>query len=126
MLILVPSNVYRYPKSRALLKSVVASCSFDPEVSVFEFSLIRNPGEERISYMYLAERLASLHHELQNPRPRGWIERQLERKSGARYIMMATLIGVIFAVILGFLSLAVSSYQTWIAYEAWKHPVASP
>lgn len=109
-----------------MLKSIVTSCALDPEVSNFEFSLLRNPGEERISYVYLAERLANLYHEMQNPRPRGWLERVLERKSGARYVMMATLVGVVFAVILGFLSLAVSSYQTWIAYQAWKHPVASP
>jgi hypothetical protein len=109
-----------------LLKSVTASCSFDPEISNFEFSSIRNPGEEKTSYVYLAERLAGLYQEMQNPRPRGWLERQMERKSGARYMMMATLIGVVFAVILGFLSLVVSSYQTWIAYHAWKHPVASP
>ncbi|KAK0384911.1 hypothetical protein NLU13_7390 [Sarocladium strictum] len=113
------------PKSKALLKSVTTSCSFDPELSNFEYSAIRNPGEEKTSYVYLADRLSGLYHELQNPRPRGSLERQMERKSGARYMMMATLIGVVFAVILGFLSLVVSSYQTWIAYEAWKHPVPS-
>lgn len=48
----------------------------------------------------------------------------MERKSGARYMMMATLIGVVFAVLLGMVSLAVSSYQTWIAYQAWQHPIA--
>jgi biotin transporter BioY len=76
-----------------------------------------------VAYVYLADRLAELHDELKNPRPRGWLERQMERKSGARYMMMATLIGVIFAVILGMASLAVSSYQTWIAYQAWQHPI---
>jgi len=39
-------------------------------------------------------------------------------------MIMATLVGVIFAVVLGMASLAVSSYQTWIAYQAWQHPVA--
>ncbi|KAL2211712.1 hypothetical protein CC79DRAFT_216955 [Sarocladium strictum] len=114
------------PKSKALLKETIASCSLDPEISNFEYSAVRNTGEEKISYVYLADRLAGLHHELQNPRPRGWLERVVERKSGARYMMMATLIGVLFAVLLGILSLGVSSYQTWIAYQAWKHPVATP
>jgi len=40
-------------------------------------------------------------------------------------MMLATLIGVVFAVLLGMVSLAVSSYQTWIAYQAWQHPVAA-
>ena len=114
------------PKSKALLKSVAASCSFDPDVSRFEFSSIRNPGEEKTNYVYLAERLAALYHEMQNPRPRGWLEQQMQRRSGARHMMMATLIGVGFAVVLGFLSLVLSSYQAWVAYQAWKHPVASP
>ncbi|KAM7220164.1 hypothetical protein V8F06_004492 [Rhypophila decipiens] len=96
-------------KSRGLLQSL--------------FSSIRNPGEETITYIYFADRLSDIYNEVQNPRPRTWLERQVERKSGARYMMMATLIGVIFAVLLGMASLAVSTYQTWIAYQAWQHPV---
>ncbi|KAM7186413.1 hypothetical protein V8F20_011414 [Naviculisporaceae sp. PSN 640] len=113
-------------KSRKLLKSLVQSNSFDPEVLNFEFGSIRNPGEDDIPYVYLADRLSDIYNELQNPRPRTWLERQMERKSGARYMMMATLIGVIFAVLLGMASLAVSACQTWIAYQAWQHPVAPP
>jgi len=39
-------------------------------------------------------------------------------------MMMATLVGVLFAVLLGILSLGVSLAQTWIAYQAWKNPVS--
>ncbi|KAK4206090.1 hypothetical protein QBC37DRAFT_461288 [Rhypophila decipiens] len=106
-----------------VIESLVNSCSFDPEIMKFEFSSIRNPGEETITYIYFADRLSDIYNEVQNPRPRTWLERQVERKSGARYMMMATLIGVIFAVLLGMASLAVSTYQTWIAYQAWQHPV---
>jgi hypothetical protein len=112
------------PGSKRLLQSLVQSCSLDPDVVNFEFSSIREFGEENIAYIFLADRLSDLYNEVRNPRPRGWLERQMERKSGARYMMMATLIGVTFAVLLGMASLAVSSYQTWIAYQAWQHPVA--
>jgi hypothetical protein len=105
---------------------LVHSCSLDPDILHFEFSSIRKVGEENIPYVFLANRLSELYNELQNPRPRGWLERHMERKSGARYMIMATLIGVLFAVLLGIVSLAVSSYQTWIAYQAWQHPVAPP
>lgn len=37
--------------------------------------------------------------------------------------MMATVAGVAFAVLLGMASLAVSSYQAWLAYQQWQHPV---
>ena len=80
-------------------------------------------GEENVAYFFLADRLSDLYNEMQNPQPRGWLGRFVERRSGARYMMIATLVGVIFAVFLGMLSLAVSSYQTWIAYQAWQHPV---
>ncbi|KAI9166410.1 hypothetical protein HJFPF1_02511 [Paramyrothecium foliicola] len=112
-------------KSCRLLEALVKTDSFDPDMLRFEFSSIRNNGEEHIPYFYLAGRLSELHDELQSPRPRGWIERRLERRSGARYMMLATLIGVAFAVLLGIGSLAVGCFQTWIAYQAWKHPTTS-
>ena len=37
--------------------------------------------------------------------------------------MMATLVGVVFALILGTASLAVGGYQAWIGYQRWQHPV---
>ncbi|CZR35672.1 uncharacterized protein FPRO_00205 [Fusarium proliferatum ET1] len=111
------------PRSKKLLRSLISKCSFDPDILNFEFSSVRRVGEESIPYVYLAERLADLYNELQTPRPRGWLQQSMQRKSGARHVMMATLIGVIFAVLLGIASLAVSSYQAWIAYQAWKHPV---
>ena len=114
------------PKSKRLLQSLVTAYSLDPDIFRFEFSSIRMVGEENIPYVFLADRLSELYNELQNPRPRGWLQRQMERKSGARYMMMATLLGVLFAIFLGMASLAVSSYQAWIAYQAWQHPVQLP
>jgi len=111
------------PKSRSLLQSLISTSSFDPDCLRFESASIRNPDEKDILYHYFGARLAHLYEELENPRPRSWIERWSERKSGARYIMMATVIGVAFAVLLGIASLAVSSYQAWLSYQQWQHPV---
>ena len=113
-------------KSRKLLQSLVTTCALDPDILRFEFSSIRRHGEENIAYTYFADRLSELHNELQNPRPRGGVWRWLERKSGARYMIMATLIGVVIAIILGVAALALSAFQTWIAYQAWQHPVTPP
>ncbi|KAI1172700.1 hypothetical protein F4777DRAFT_560563 [Nemania sp. FL0916] len=113
-------------KSRKLLKSFIANkdYSFDPEIEKFELSAVCNP-EENISYRYLANRLEDLFQELQSPKPRKWLEKQLQRRSSARYMMLATLAGVAFAILLGVLALILSSVQTWIAYQAWKHPVVT-
>ncbi|KAI1361554.1 hypothetical protein F5Y08DRAFT_16589 [Xylaria arbuscula] len=111
--------------SRRLLRDLVSNSdsAFDPEIEKFELSILSKPGEENTSYVYLADRLEELFQELQSPQPRAWLEKQMQRRSGARYIMLATLVGVAFAILLGVLSLILSSVQTWIAYQAWKHPV---
>jgi hypothetical protein len=68
-------------KSRALLQSLVSTASFDPDCLRFESATIRNADEKEISYHYFGARLADLYEELENPQPRGWIEKWLERKS---------------------------------------------
>lgn len=111
------------PKSCRLLRSYNSTLAFDPDCLRFESASIRNQDEKDISYLYFGARLADLYEELENPKPRGLVERWLERKSGARYVMMATLIGVVIAVVLGMAGLAVGGYQAWVGYQAWQHPV---
>ncbi len=112
-------------KSKSLLFSLTSTSSFDSDCLRFDSTSIRNNDEKDIAYHYLGERLAELYDELENPTPRGSFEKWLERRSGARYVMLATLIGVIFAVILGMEGVAVGAYQAWIGYQKWKHPVSS-
>jgi hypothetical protein len=75
------------------------------------------------SYPYFGTRLAELYNEVQNPTPRGRFYPWLERKSGARYVMMATMIGVFIAIVIGILGLGLASFQAWVSYQQWKHPV---
>jgi hypothetical protein len=112
------------PKSKSLLRSLTASCNFDPDILRYDSSSIRNPYEKVIPYHYFGARLAELYEEMENPTPRGF-EKWFERKSGARYVMMATIAGVIFAIFLGMASLALGAYQAWIGYQQWQHPISS-
>lgn len=82
-------------------------------------------NELDVPFIYFGERLMDLHAELDNPTPRGSFEKWLQRRSDARHVMFATLIGVILAVVLGTAGLCVTTYQTWISYQTWKHPVTS-
>ncbi|RYO90479.1 hypothetical protein DL763_005328 [Monosporascus cannonballus] len=91
--------------------------------SVLKEHLMASQSQQ--GFVYFGSGLMELYEEVKNPTPRGFVERWFERKSGARYAMMATLVGVLIAVILGMLSLAVGIFQAWVAYEAWKHPVVS-
>jgi hypothetical protein len=113
------------PKSKALLLSLTSTTTqnFDTEVLRYDSSTIRNPLQvEAIPYHYFGSRLGDLYEELSNPTPRG-MERWFERKSGARYVMMATIAGVLLAIFLGMASLALGAYQAWIGYQQWQHPV---
>jgi hypothetical protein len=112
-------------KSRAFLLSLTASSCFDPDTLRFESISIRNGEEKDIAYHYLGTHLADLYEELENPKPRGLLDKWLERKSRARHLMLATLVGVVIAVVLGMVSLAVGSYQAWLGYQAWKHPAGT-
>ncbi|KAK8018054.1 hypothetical protein PG991_007244 [Apiospora marii] len=107
--------------SEVLLRSLVRKVSLDPDCAQYGFAV----GGDDLAYSCFGSKLMDLYDEVDNPSPRGFVEKWFERKSGARYVMMATFIGVIIAVILGILSLAVGLFQSWVAYEAWKHPVST-
>lgn len=117
---------YSDKKSQSILTSLVSSSSFDPDCLRWESAVFRNSDERDISYRYFGARLAELYEEVQNPRPHGRVEKWLQRRSGARHVMLATLAGVLIAVLLGVAALAVSIYQAWIGYQAWKHPILQP
>ncbi|KAI1423454.1 hypothetical protein F5Y12DRAFT_798300 [Xylaria sp. FL1777] len=70
-----------------LLRSPISNSdySFDPETDKFELSTVCNAGEENASYIYLANQLKELFQGLRNPQPRTWLEKQMQRRSGARY-----------------------------------------
>ncbi|KAK8084871.1 hypothetical protein PG997_006142 [Apiospora hydei] len=107
--------------SEVLLRSLVRKESLDPDCTQYGFVV----GGDDFAYSYFGSKLMDLYEEVDNPSPRGFMEKWVERKSGARYVMMATFIGVIIAVVLGVLSLAVGIFQSWVAYQAWKYPVST-
>ncbi|KAH8797454.1 hypothetical protein F5882DRAFT_475049 [Hyaloscypha sp. PMI_1271] len=114
-------------KSRALLLSLTSTTrqNFDTDVLRYDSTTIRDGlRPETISYHYFGSRLADLYEELTNPTARG-MEKWFERRSGARYVMMATIAGVLFAIFLGMASLALGGYQAWIGYQQWQHPMQS-
>lgn len=113
------------PESQFLLRSLVSKASFDPDCLRFESAPNRYDDEKNIAYYYFGSRLADLYDEIENPRPRGLVEKWVERRSGSRYIMMATLIGVVTAVMLGLAGLAVGIFQAWVGYQQWQHPLTN-
>lgn len=112
-------------KARELLDRLMKKKQWDPELREYDLGATGIGGGGTIAYHYFAERLSELHDEMENPSPRGWLERRFERRKADRYMMMATLAGVVFAVLLGMFALIISCIQTWISYQAWQHPVST-
>jgi hypothetical protein len=115
----------RDAKSKALLLSLPSTTTqnFDTDILRFDSVTIRDRNHpEPISYHYFGSRLADLYEEMTNPTPRG-MKKWFERRSGARYVMMATIAGVFLAILLGMASLALGGYQAWLSYQQWQHPV---
>lgn len=112
--------------AQEMLRSLVARNCFDSDCQHFESARFRDgDDDEERSYQYWGKRLAILYAELEQPTPRGWLQTWLERRSGARYVLLATLIGAIIAVLLGILSLGVATFQAWIAWQQWKDAASS-
>jgi hypothetical protein len=116
--VLFPSD----PHSFKLLESLVAKHGFDQGLQTNGSTPYRKDGDPAVKYAYFGHRLAALHQELRTPTPHGWLQRRLQRKNET-YMLMATLIGVCIAVMLGLLGLIVSIFQAWVSYQQWKHPV---
>ncbi|KAK4221954.1 hypothetical protein QBC38DRAFT_376129, partial [Podospora fimiseda] len=113
------------PTSQRILRRLITKEDFDPDSrrSASFITAYTQLPEGGPKYRYWGTRLVDLFDEVDDPAPRGYLEKWLQRRSGARYVMMATLIGVMIAVLLGILGLPVGIFQAWVAYQQWKHPV---
>ncbi|KAF2868330.1 hypothetical protein BDV95DRAFT_500911 [Massariosphaeria phaeospora] len=112
-------------KSQSFLSTLVSRHSFDEDFLRYESSQYRKDCEQDSSFPYFGSRLAELYDELQSPTPRGWFQPWFEKKSSARHMMMATMIRVFIAIMIGILGLGVASFQAWVAYQQWKHHMKS-
>ena len=105
-------------KSRALLQWYVTRQGLDGDLLRFEAASFRHDDDANSNYEYFGSPLADLYDELQNPTPVTALERWFEKKSGSqRNMLMATMIGVFIAVIIGILSLGVAGFQAWVGYQ---------
>jgi hypothetical protein len=111
--------------SQTILRKLIRKEGLDTDCRRSASTAYRRPDENQVVFKYWGTRLMDLYDEVDDPTPRGYFERWLQRRSGARYVMMATLVGVGIAIILGILGLAVGIFQAWVAYQQWQHPVST-
>jgi len=103
--------------------ALISKYKLDSDLLVYDMARYRRVDDPRVDYVYFGIRLKDIYLELQRPTPlRPW-ENWFQKHSEQRYMMMATMIGVFIAVIIGILGLGMSGFQAYVAYQQWKHPV---
>jgi hypothetical protein len=112
-------------KSHSILRELVSKGVFDKDMLHLETGGLRRADEAEGEYRYLASKLRDLYDEVENPTPRNRFERWFERRVAQRYFTMAALGGLLAAIILGMLGLAVGIFQAWVAYQQWRFPVSN-
>ncbi|KAK6499111.1 hypothetical protein TWF481_011682 [Arthrobotrys musiformis] len=103
-------------QSKDLISSLVSTSYWDTECEQIPSSsyLTSSEADLNIKYHYFGTRLKDLYDEVSDPRPKTYMGKWLDRKKSARHVMMATLTGVVIAIVLGMLTLGVSGYQAWL------------
>jgi hypothetical protein len=96
------------PASQKLLRRLVEKSGWDKGL-LSDMSVPYRKGKDPpVTFKYFGSRLQELYEELESPTP---------------HVLTATMYGVAAAVSLGFFSLVAAIFQSWVAWQQWKHPV---
>jgi hypothetical protein len=104
-------------------EALVPKHGLDPDLLQCGVSRYRRKDEPEVDYTYFGTRLKEIYDEIQHPSPRRDWENWFQKYSAQRHMLMATMIGVFIAVVIGILGLGISGFQAYISYQQWKHPV---
>jgi len=111
-------------RSSSILESFVRDHSLNEDILQSEPYRYTRSTEARgeLVYRYFSVRLQELLEEIEDPTPRTPLDKWFAQRIAQRYLMKATLAGVVSAICLGILGLAVALVQAWLTYQQWKHP----
>jgi hypothetical protein len=94
----------------------------DPDSLAYDGLIREIPAE--FQYRYWGSRLVKLHNLVLSPKPQNRIGQWVQSHTSERNALYVAIIGLFLAVFFGFLGVVISIIQTWISYQAWKHPQA--
>jgi hypothetical protein len=87
---------------------------------IYEGPIREDP--EHFQYCYWGERMSKVYDAARNPEPTSRVHRWLERNAKDRNALYIGIIALVLNAVFGMLTLALSCFQAWIAYRAWKDP----
>lgn len=82
-------------------EALVLKYDLDPDLMQCGVSRYRRKDEPKVDYTYFGTRLKEIYDEIQHPSPRRDWENWYQKYSAQRHVLMATMIGVFIAVIIG-------------------------
>ena len=108
------------PNSSDELDRLLRKQGFDPDLRLYEALARKDPDD--FQYVYWGDRLSKLYDAVKNPPPRHRLGRWLELHATDRNALYVAIIALVFTAVFGFMSVAIAALQTWISWQAWKHP----
>lgn len=112
------------PISANILDELIAKEGFDPQCAEYEgYKLFSEPPED-FEYVFWGKRLAQLHHLMVHRPPRNMLERWFQRQSSEGNALFVALLALLISIAVGLISIILACVQVWIAWMAWKYPVA--
>lgn len=111
-------------RSSHILERLITKDGFDEHCSQADGYKILDDAD-RLEYKYWGERLAALYRFTHDHPPRNKLERWMKWQSAESNAFVIAVAALVISILVGLLGLGLSSFQTWIAWKAWREPVSS-
>ncbi|OCK75288.1 hypothetical protein K432DRAFT_409162 [Lepidopterella palustris CBS 459.81] len=110
-------------KSADILTALIRKIGFDSDCNQYDgYMRFKEPPEDFI-YQYWGERLARLEELIMRRDPRNKMERWFRWHTTDMNFLVVALLALAISIVVGLITITVTCVQTWIAWQAWKHPV---
>ncbi|OCL12556.1 hypothetical protein AOQ84DRAFT_419352 [Glonium stellatum] len=113
-------------KSADILVRLTKKMGFDDDCNQYDgYMRFKEPPED-FTYHYWGGRLARLEELVIRREPRNKLERWFRWYTTDVNALAIALLALAISIVVGLIGIVISSIQLWIAWEAWRYPVAPP
>ncbi|KAK0673178.1 hypothetical protein QBC41DRAFT_343236 [Cercophora samala] len=108
-----------------LKKKLIKKKGFDRSCALLEGYLPFNDDPDDFVYAYWGDRLTILHDLVRDRPPRTKFEKWIKWQTTERNFFLVAGLALIISAVVGVLSLVLAIFQSFIAWQAWKHPATT-
>ncbi|KAK4654963.1 hypothetical protein QC762_405890 [Podospora pseudocomata] len=107
-------------KSKVILNELIKKQGFDSSCAIHEGYKMFKDGTGDFVYTFWGERLASIHDLMRERPPRTKFQKWIKWQTTERNFFLVGGLALIISAVVGILSLGLSGFQAYIAWQAWK------